>query len=128
MCDVFYKETDTREYLPFDSCHVRHCKINIPYNLCRTVCTIVEDKDILQKRLDELKLSLIKAKYPIDIIISAITKAKNVPQEKLCTQKLKIDFQRCKHESSHAKTYILYSSISYRDYVKVKSYYTVKLF
>ena len=87
LCDVFYKETDTREYLPFDSCHVRHCKINIPYNLCRTVCTIVEDKDILQKRLDELKLSLIKAKYPIDIINSAITKAKNVPQEELRTQK-----------------------------------------
>ena len=80
MCDIFYKETDTKEYLPFNSCHVRHCKINVPYNLCRTVCTIVEDDMILDGRLNELKVSLLKAKYPIKIINSAITRAKNIPQ------------------------------------------------
>ena len=91
MCDIFYKETDTKEYLPFNSCHVRHCKINVPYNLCRTVCTIVEDKNILNDRLDEVKTSLLKAKYPVKVINSAITRAKNVPQAELRTPSEKDD-------------------------------------
>ena len=91
MCDIFYKETDTKEYLPFNSCHVRHCKINVPYNLCRTVCTIVEDENILNDRLDEVKNSLLKAKYPAKIINSAITRAKNVPQTELRTPSEKDD-------------------------------------
>ena len=56
LCDIFYKDTDTREYLPFSSCHLHHIKVNIPYNLCRTICTIVEDKDIMYDRLLDLKM------------------------------------------------------------------------
>ena len=91
MCDIFYKETDTKEYLPFNSCHVRHCKINIPYNLCRTICTIVEDREILRDRLEDLKVSLIKAKYPVNIINSAIDKTIDIPQIDLRTPKDKND-------------------------------------
>lgn len=83
LCDIFYKDTDTREYLPFSSCHVRHCRINIPYNLCRTICTIVEDRDILYDRLYDLKNHLLKSKYPINIINSAITKAAALDQADL---------------------------------------------
>ena len=83
LCDIFYKETDTKEYLPFSSCHVRHCKINIPYNLCRTVCTIVEDKNIMYERLEDLKFHLLKSKYPLGVINSAIDKAVAIPQADL---------------------------------------------
>ena len=85
LCDIFYKETDTREYLPFSSCHVHHCKINIPYNLCRTICTIVEDPDIMYNRLYELRTHLLKSKYPINIINSAINKAAAMDQIDLRT-------------------------------------------
>ena len=87
MCDIFHKETDTKEYLPFSSCHVHHIKINIPYNLCRSVCTIVEDINILQKRLDDLKHHLRKCKYPMKVVNSAICKAKSIDQADLRTKK-----------------------------------------
>ena len=45
MCDMYCKPTDTREYLPFDSCHPHHTKANIPLTLARTICTIVEDRE-----------------------------------------------------------------------------------
>ena len=89
LCDIFYKDTDTREYLPFSSCHVRHCRMNIPYNLCRTICTIVEDRDIMYDRLYELKTHLLKSKYPGNIINSAITKAAAIKQADLRTTKEK---------------------------------------
>jgi hypothetical protein len=91
LCDIFYKDTDTREYLPFSSCHVRHCRINIPYNLCRTICTIVEDRDIMYDRLYELKTHLLKSKYPVNIINSAITKAAAMNQTDLRTTTEKDD-------------------------------------
>ena len=87
LCDIFYKDTDTREYLPFTSCHLHHVKINIPYNLCRNVCTIVEDRSILTERLNDLKHHLIKCRYPPDVINSAILKAKSIDQSELRTKK-----------------------------------------
>ena len=89
LCDIFYKDTDTREYLPFSSCHVHHIKINIPYNLCRTICTIVEDRDIMYERLFDLKAHLIKSKYPANIINSAINKAASLEQSDLRINKEK---------------------------------------
>ena len=89
LCDIFYKDTDTREYLPFNSCHVHHVKINIPYNLCRSICTIVEDRDIMYERLYDLKTNLIKCRYPINVINSAIHKAASIEQSELRTNKIK---------------------------------------
>ena len=89
LCDIFYKETDTREYLPFTSCHVHHIKVNIPYNLFRSLCTIVEDRCILKDRISDLKHHLIKCKYPMKIINSAIVKATNIDQTQLRTIKEK---------------------------------------
>ena len=45
MTDIYYKETDSHDYLPFHSCHPRHTKVNIPYTLTRMICTIVEDRE-----------------------------------------------------------------------------------
>ena len=83
LCDISYKDTDTREYLPFNSCHVHHVKINIPYNLCRSLCTIVEDKNILHERLQDLKYHLTKCSYPVKVINHAIFKATSIDQAEL---------------------------------------------
>ena len=88
LCDIYYKDTDTREYLDFTSCHAHHIKINIPYNLCRNVCSIVEDKNILNNRLEEMKFHLKKCRYPISVINNAITKARNIDQAVLRTNKI----------------------------------------
>ena len=49
--DIFYKATDTNQYLNFNSCHPKHTKTNIPYSLARRICCIVSDADIKTKRL-----------------------------------------------------------------------------
>ena len=65
---IFYKETDSRQYLLFYSCHPRHTKINIPYNLARRIRTIVIDETTLTHRMQELKCFLNKQKYPEQVI------------------------------------------------------------
>ena len=56
--DIFFKETDSKQYLNFYSCHPKHTKTSIPYNLARRICTIVSDQCQREKRLSELRISL----------------------------------------------------------------------
>ena len=42
LTDIYSKETDSKQYLNFHSCHPKHTKTSIPYNLARRhICTIV---------------------------------------------------------------------------------------
>lgn len=77
--DLFYKKTDSHQYLIFDSCHPSHTKRNIPFNMARRICTIVVDKERRETRLSELKIFLTRQKYPKQLIESAIRKAKETP-------------------------------------------------
>lgn len=74
MTDVYYKPTDTHQYLHFNSCHTRHTNRAIPYNLSRRICTIVNDESVKIQRLQELKKYLKKQSYPDKIIDDAIEK------------------------------------------------------
>ena len=73
--DIFYKETDSRQYLLFYSCHPRHTKVNIPYNLARRIRTIVSDDTTLNNRMEELKCFLNKEKYPEQVIDYGVKRA-----------------------------------------------------
>ena len=68
LTDIYYKNTDSHDYLPFNSCHPRHIKINIPKTLARIICTIVKDPSRKLYRLSELKTWLLKAGYPCGLI------------------------------------------------------------
>ena len=85
LTDIFYKTTDTHQYLNFKSCHPAHTKRNIPYNLARRICTIVTDENTKNQRLAELKTFLTAQSYPETLIISAINEAKKIPQHILRT-------------------------------------------
>ena len=74
--DIFYKDTDSHDYLPFNSCHPRHIKINIPGNLARMICTIVDDPVRKDHRLRELKTWLRNAGYPKRLINNKINQFK----------------------------------------------------
>ena len=87
--DIFYKPTDTHQYLHFRSCHPRHIKINLPYCMARRVCTIVDDETTKQQRLDELVNFFRNQKYPLQLIMAGIKKAKSIPVEILRTPKEK---------------------------------------
>ena len=53
--DIYYKQTDSKQYLNFNSNHPRHVKCNIPLNLAKHICTIVSKEENKKERLNELK-------------------------------------------------------------------------
>ena len=73
--DMYYKLMDSFQYLPSTSSHPRHIKNNIPYNLARRICLIVEDQDIRKHRLHDLKQILLRKQYPPEIIDYSVNKA-----------------------------------------------------
>ena len=79
MTDIYHKPTDSKQYLDFFSCHPRHIKTNIPFNLARRVCTIVSDPIKREKQLQVLNNDLIRRHYPTKLIQSGINKARNIP-------------------------------------------------
>ena len=83
ITDIFYKPTDTHSYLHFNSCHKKHIKLNIPYNLARRICTIVNNCELKEVRLKELECFLFNRNYPLNIIKQGIKKALNIPVQQL---------------------------------------------
>ena len=83
ITDLYYKKTDSHQYLLFNSCHPSHVKRNIPFNMARRVCTIVLEETRRNNRLQELKSFLLRQKYPSNLIDAAILKAKAIPVEDL---------------------------------------------
>ena len=75
--DIYYKTTDTKQYLHFKSSHERHTKVNLPYSLARRICTIITDKDIRELRLKELEKSLLERGYPKQLIMEGTRRAQN---------------------------------------------------
>ena len=62
--DIYNKPTDSKRYISFTSNHPLHCLTNIPFSLARRICTIVENKNVKEKRFKELKKTLLEQKYP----------------------------------------------------------------
>ena len=75
VTDIYYKTTDTQQYLDYTSNHPRHAKNNIPYNLARRICTIVDDHATKNRRLKELEKILQTRKYSKSLIETGINKA-----------------------------------------------------
>ena len=72
--DIFYKPTDSKQYLLYTSCHPKHTRNSIPYNLARRLKMIISEETTLNSRLNELKVFLTKRKYPLKLIEDAIEK------------------------------------------------------
>ena len=87
--DIFYKPTDTFQYLPFTSCHPVHTKKDVPFNLARRICTIVEEPDTTKEQLDYLKKKFTCQNYPQQITTYGIEKAQSIPKEELRKAKAK---------------------------------------
>lgn len=86
--DIYYKTTDSHNYVPFSSCHPHHTKLNIPYSLARRICTIVECDEKRNQRLLEMKNFLQQKGYPLKVIQDATEKAKQHKREDLLTSDL----------------------------------------
>ena len=53
--DIYYKDTNTHDYLPYDSAHPDHSKDNVPYNLAKRIVVFVSNEKKIEYRLNELK-------------------------------------------------------------------------
>ena len=91
LTDIFYKSTDSHDYLPFNSCHPRHIKVNIPKTLARIICTIVDDPTRKLFRLRELKTWLLKAGYPSHLINNGFNQILQYDQVTLRTKNIHKD-------------------------------------
>ncbi len=76
LFDLYSKDTDTYNYLPFSSSHPRHCSRNIPYCLARRIIAFVSEDQNVSKRLHELKMRLTNKGYPSNLISEGIRRAK----------------------------------------------------
>jgi len=101
ITDIFYKVTDSKQYLNFSSCHPKHTKINVPFSLARRICTIVGNKTILKQRLSELANILIKRQYPKEVIKTGLKKALEIPRHQLLCVKKKSHEQILPFISTH---------------------------
>ena len=81
--DIFYKETDSHNYVPFFSFHPHRTLTNIPYCLARRICTIVSDDSVRDERLQELKAFLKKKQYPDLVVENGIERARSISREVL---------------------------------------------
>ena len=87
--DIYHKDTDSRRYLPYDSCHPGHTRRNIPYSLARRVAMIVKKHDRRKFRMDELRCDLLRCGYPKRLVNDAIHKFSGVQSESLRISKKK---------------------------------------
>ena len=81
--DIYYKPTDSKQYLLFTSCHPKHTKQNIPFSLARRLCSIISNNETLNIRLQELKGFLLLQKYPVTLIDNGITRATKIDKKEL---------------------------------------------
>jgi hypothetical protein len=73
----------------FDSCHPKHTKNYISYDLARRLCTIISDTEIVDIRLAELKSLFLQRRYQRELIEKGIRKAKSHERKDPLTEKNK---------------------------------------
>ena len=81
--DIYYKATDSHNYVPFFSFHPHKTLTNIPYSLARRICTIVSMPQRRDTRLRELQGNLEKKQYPTAVILNGIERAKSIDRDSL---------------------------------------------
>ena len=60
VTDIYYKDTNTHDYLDYHSSHPKHVKDNIPFTLAKKIHIFCSDPDTEKLRLNELRQHLIK--------------------------------------------------------------------
>ena len=91
--DIYYKATNSFNYLSYSSCDPSHTKNNIALSLSKRIINIVTDNK--EKELSELKKHLIERNYPSEVIDYTFIKCF---QPKLCKNK---DLQKISTRTFH---------------------------
>ena len=78
--DIYIKETDSRSFLDFNSCHPNHTFSSIVYSQAIRYRRIINDDNLLKTRLNELKFFFRLSNYPRKMINNIIDKVVNLPR------------------------------------------------
>ena len=76
MTDVHYKETNTHDYLNYNSHHPTHVKNNIPFVLAKTIIVFTSDNEMMENNLSDLTGWLQQCGYPNEVIEKGIHNAR----------------------------------------------------
>ena len=68
ITDIYYKETNSHDYLKFDSHHPKHEKENIPFNLAKRIIVFCSDYNKEQIRLHKLRQWLLQCGFSNKLI------------------------------------------------------------
>jgi hypothetical protein len=88
--DLYFKKTDSHNYLLYNSSHPRTTKDSIPYSQflrIRRICSRIEDFD---KNVIILSTHFVRRGYPIELITEAAIMARRKPREELLNKKEKV--------------------------------------
>ena len=80
ITDLYRKETDSRGYLHFNSCHPNHVFSSIVYSQALRLKRIVSNTSMLDKHLNEMENDFLSAKYPKQMVRNIINKVKSSPR------------------------------------------------
>ena len=73
--DVYYKDTNTHEYLNYESHHPEHIKNNIPYVLAKRIMVFTTKDNAMRKNLGDLEKWLKDCGYPENVIKKGVKNA-----------------------------------------------------
>ena len=73
--DIYYKATNSHDYLHYDSFHPEHTLKNIPYCLAKRIVVFCSNELTMNERLDELRELLKQCDYPAKVIEDGIHNA-----------------------------------------------------
>ena len=80
--DIYSKPADSKPYVPFIWNHPRHCLTTTPFSLGRRIYTIVENRNVKEKRFQDREKNITRTKANPKLLIKAsILKAKEIPLE-----------------------------------------------
>ena len=60
--DIYYKPTNTHDYVPYDSAHLDYTQVNIPHNLAKRIIVFISNPEKVIIRLVELSKSIFNVK------------------------------------------------------------------
>ena len=74
--DIYYRDTNAHDYLPYNCAHPKHCKDNLPDNSAERIIVFVSNDEKVEMRLKNLKSWLKDCNHPDKVIIQSFYNAK----------------------------------------------------
>ena len=74
--DIYYKPTNSHQYLDYSSFHPLHIKDNIPFGLAKRIICFVSNPTVMEHRLTQLRSWLCHCNYPKKVIDKSIYNAR----------------------------------------------------